>query len=87
MLLDTLLLGCLKWLEIFTVAAGEGGGCSVAEVRLGREESFDNLLKRFSKRVQQEGLLSEYRRRRYFEKPSVKRKRKQAARLRRAARR
>ncbi|MCD6359083.1 MAG: 30S ribosomal protein S21 [Dehalococcoidia bacterium] len=59
----------------------------MAEVRLGREESFDNLLKRFSKRVQQEGLLSEYRRRRYFEKPSVKRKRKQAARLRRAARR
>ena len=49
-------------------------------------ESFESLLKRFNKRVQQDGVLSEIRHRGYFEKPSVKRKRKEAAKRRRAAR-
>ena len=49
-------------------------------------ESFESLLKRFNKRVQQDGILSEIRHREYFEKPSVKRKRKEAAKRRRAAR-
>ncbi len=52
----------------------------------GNNESFEGLLKRFNKRVQQSGILSEARHREYFEKPSVKRKRKEAARKRRAAR-
>ena len=52
----------------------------------GDNESFENLLKRFNKRVQQAGILSEMRHREYFEKPSVKRKRKEAARRRKAAR-
>jgi len=52
----------------------------------GSNESFENLLKRFNKRVQQAGILAEARHREYFEKPSVKRKRKEAARRRKAAR-
>ena len=52
----------------------------------GSNESFENLLKRFNKRVQQAGILSEMRHREYFEKPSVKRKRKEAARKRKSAR-
>ena len=48
-------------------------------------ESFESLLKRFNKRVQQDGIISEIRHREYFEKPSVKRKRKEAAERRRAA--
>ena len=52
----------------------------------GNNESFESLLKRFNKRVQQAGILSEIRHRGYFEKPSVKRKRKEAARKRKAAR-
>ena len=51
----------------------------------GNNESFESLLKRFNKRVQQAGILSEVRHREYFEKPSVKRKRKEAAQRRRAA--
>ena len=47
-------------------------------------ESFESLLKRFNKRVQQSGILSEIRHREYFEKPSVKRKRKEAAKKRKA---
>ena len=52
----------------------------------GNNESFESLLKRFNKRVQQAGILAEIRHREYFEKPSVKRKRKEAARRRKAAR-
>ncbi|MFC1861881.1 30S ribosomal protein S21 [Chloroflexota bacterium] len=52
----------------------------------GGNENFESLLKRFNKRVQQSGVLSEMRHREYFEKPSVKRKRKEAARKRKAAR-
>ncbi len=51
----------------------------------GNNESFEGLLKRFNKRVQQSGILSEARHREYFEKPSVKRKRKEAAKKRRTA--
>ena len=52
----------------------------------GENESFESLLKRFNKRVQQDGILSEIRHREYFEKPSVKRKRKEAAKKRKAVR-
>jgi len=57
----------------------------VTGVRAGDNESFESLLKRFNKRVQQAGILAEVRHREYFEKPSVKRKRKEAARKRKAA--
>jgi len=57
----------------------------VTNVVGGQGESFESLLKRFSKKVQQEGVLSEVRRREHFEKPSVKRKRKEAAKKRKTA--
>ena len=47
-------------------------------------ESFDSLLNRFNKKVQQSGILSEIRRREFFEKPSTKRKRKEAAKRRKS---
>ena len=58
----------------------------MAEVIVGERESLEAALRRFTKRVQQSGILSEARRRRHFEKPSVKRKRKAAARRRKAQR-
>jgi len=57
----------------------------LAEVKAGSEESFDSLLKRFNKKVQQSGILSELRRHEHFEKPSIKRKRKKAAKRRTSA--
>ncbi len=51
----------------------------------GKGESFESLLKRFSRKVQQDGILAEARRREHYEKPSVKRKRKAAASKRKAA--
>jgi len=49
-------------------------------------ESFDSLLRRFKKKVQRDRVMSEARRRRFFEKPSVIRKRKKAAKLRKSRR-
>ena len=58
----------------------------MANVVGGNNESFESLLKRFARKVQQDGILSEVRHREYFEKPSIKRKRKAAAKRRKSAR-
>jgi small subunit ribosomal protein S21 len=58
----------------------------LAEVVAGEHESFESLLKRFNRRVQQTGILSEVRRREHYEKPSVRRKRKRAVKRRSVAR-
>jgi len=58
----------------------------LADVTAGLEESFDSLLKRFNRKVQTDGILAELRRREHYEKPSIKRKRKKAAKKRGAAR-
>ncbi len=42
-------------------------------------ESFDSLLKRFNRKVQQDGILSEVRRRGRFQRPLTRRARKDAA--------
>jgi len=58
----------------------------VAEVTVGNNESFESLLKRFNRKVQQDRILAERRRREFYEKPSIKRKRKEAAKRRKSAR-
>jgi len=59
---------------------------SVTFVQAGDHESFDSLLRRFQKKVQGDRILSEIRKRRYFEQPSIIRKRKRAAKLRKSRR-
>ncbi len=58
----------------------------MSRVVAGDNESFESLLKRFNKRVQQDGVLAEMRHREFFEKPSMKRKRKEAAKRRKSSR-
>jgi small subunit ribosomal protein S21 len=56
----------------------------MTEVRLGENESIESALKRFKKKIQKAGILSEIKRRERYEKPSVRAKRKsEAARKRR----
>jgi small subunit ribosomal protein S21 len=57
-----------------------GGDAGLAEVRVGENETFESALRRFNKKIQQSGILAEARRREHYEKPSVKRKRKEAKR-------
>ena len=58
----------------------------MSHVVAGDNESFESLLKRFNKRVQQDGVLAEMRHREFFEKPSLKRKHKEAAKRRKSSR-
>ena len=52
----------------------------MSEVIIKEGESFEGALKRFTRKVQQDGVLSEAKRRQHYEPPSVKRKRKADAR-------
>ena len=49
------------------------------EVRVRENENIESALKRFKKKIQKAGILSEIKRRERHEKPSVKRKRKSEA--------
>lgn len=42
------------------------------------EESFEGAMRRFKRKCEKSGILTELKKRQHFEKPSVKRKRKQA---------
>jgi small subunit ribosomal protein S21 len=62
-------------------------GCvRVTRIVVDQGESFEGVLRRFKKAVQEDRILSEVRRRRFFEKPSQIRKRKKAAKRRKSRR-
>lgn len=42
------------------------------------DESFESALRRFKRKCEKAGVLTELKKRQHFEKPSVKRKRKEA---------
>lgn len=46
-------------------------------VNVREEESFENALRRFKRKCEKSGILTELKKRQHFEKPSVKRKRKE----------
>ncbi|OPZ60133.1 MAG: 30S ribosomal protein S21 [Deltaproteobacteria bacterium ADurb.Bin510] len=56
-------------------------------IRVREGEAFEGAMKRFKKQVEKAGVLSEVRRREFYEKPSVKRKRKAIAARKRAMKR
>lgn len=51
----------------------------MSEVKVGENESLDNALRRFKRKCQRAGVLSEVRKREHYEKPSVRRKKKSEA--------
>ncbi len=51
----------------------------MAVVEVKPEEGFEKALKKFRKICEKEGIITEMKRRQFYEKPSVKRKRKQRA--------
>jgi small subunit ribosomal protein S21 len=60
----------------------KGGKPSMSEVRINDGENFEVALKRFNRKIQQDGILGEARRRSHYESPTLRRKKKAAARLR-----
>ena len=55
-------------------------------VKIRENEPFENALRRFKKQCEKAGVLSEIRKREYYEKPSVKKKRKVLAAKKKASR-
>ena len=53
-------------------------------IKVKENESFEVAMRRFKKQVEKAGILTELRRREYFDKPSVRRKKKAAAARKRA---
>ncbi|HOM28610.1 MAG TPA: 30S ribosomal protein S21 [Deltaproteobacteria bacterium] len=56
-------------------------------VKVRDAEPFESALKRFKKQVEKAGVLSDVRKREFYEKPSVKKKRKALAARKRAMKR
>lgn len=46
------------------------------EVEVKKDESFEAALRRFKKKIEQEGILREVRERKHYEKPSERRRKK-----------
>jgi small subunit ribosomal protein S21 len=57
---------------------------TMAGVRVREGEPFERALRRFRRQVERAGILKEVRRRTYYEKPSVKKKKKALAARKRA---
>ena len=55
----------------------------MSEIQVNPGDSFEFALKRFNRKVQNAGILAEVRRRRYYETPQARRKRKAEAQRRR----
>jgi small subunit ribosomal protein S21 len=48
-------------------------------IKVREDESLENALKRFKRKCEKSGILTEIKKRQHYEKPSVKRKRKALA--------
>ena len=48
-------------------------------IKVREDESLENALKRFKRKCEKSGVLTEIKKRQHYEKPSVRRKRKQVA--------
>lgn len=62
-----------------TVLRSEEGMQSMPGIRLRENESFESALRRFKKKCEKSGVLSDLRKHQHFEKPSERRKRKLSA--------
>ena len=56
---------------------------NLSTVRVGETESVENAIKRFKRKCQKDGLIGDLRKHEQYEKPSVKKKKKQKAAIKR----
>ncbi len=75
----------MRWKELtpspaapkICVSSGTSEGVSVLPlVHVKEDESFENAMRRFKRKCEKSGILSELKKRQHYEKPSAKRKRK-----------
>lgn len=51
----------------------------MASIKVGENENIDSALKRFKRETSKAGIMAEIKKRRHYEKPSVRKKRKSEA--------
>lgn len=68
-----------RFFVFFEGVCAEGGNQEMSEIRIKDHESLDSALRRFKRSCAKDGILSEFRKREHYEKPSVKRKKKSEA--------
>jgi len=51
----------------------------VSETKVKKNETIDSALRRFKRSIAKDGVLAEVKKRKHYEKPSVKRKKKSEA--------
>ena len=64
--------------KVFALVIVEGGK-RMSEIRVRKNETIDSALRRFKRTISKDGVLAEVKKRRHYEKPSVKRKKKSEA--------
>jgi small subunit ribosomal protein S21 len=55
------------------------GGIGVSETKVRKNESIDSALRRFKRTIARDGVMAEIKKRKHYEKPSVRRKKKSEA--------
>jgi small subunit ribosomal protein S21 len=61
------------------ITFNEGGCLFLTGVYVSENENIESALKKFKKACEREGILSELKKREFYEKPSIKRKKKAIA--------
>jgi small subunit ribosomal protein S21 len=62
-----------------TASARKRGDWFMPLIKVREDESLENALKRFKRKCEKSGILTEIKKRQHYEKPSVKKKRKALA--------
>ncbi len=63
----------------FSGRSGRREGKLVSETKVRKNETIDAALRRFKRSIAKDGVLAEVKKRKHYEKPSVKRKKKSEA--------
>ena len=59
-----------------TEISGSGGDTNMATIKVEDSENLEKAIKRFKRMVEKEGIIREYKKREYYEKPSTIQNRK-----------
>ncbi len=62
-----------------TIGARKRGDSTMPVIKVRDDESLENALRRFKRKCEKSGILTEIKKRQHYEKPSVKKKRKALA--------
>lgn len=58
---------------------GKGGVQLMSTIRVGENESLDSALRRFKRKCSRDGIIGDLRRKEFYERPSIRRKKKAEA--------